>query len=139
MGLSAHSVQRGTTPSSDGHLPKSELVGELIAFSVVDYDPKSIGKFGVQPSVEVDLLVVTGPHAGTHDPSWKTFGNLAKQLGSQQAGATIAARVTSGPGATAGSTWYGADFDLSDAELRQVREAILAIGEPESVSDPVPF
>lgn len=126
MGLNAMSVQQGTSVASGDHLPKSELIGELIAFAVIEFDPNEPGDYGVQARVDVDLLVVTGPHAGTRDEKWRTWGNLAAQMGGQPEGATIAARVTSGPGKVKDSKWYGLDFGLDPDEIAEVREAVLA-------------
>ncbi len=126
MALNAMSVQAGVAANLGDHLPKTELIDQLIAFSVVDYDPDEPGDYGRQPRVDVDLLVVTGPHAGTRDEKWRTWGNLAAQMGAQDAGATIAARVTSGPGKVKDSRWYGLSFELTPEEIGEVREAVLA-------------
>jgi hypothetical protein len=125
MTLSVSNIGRGAAPAT-GDLRKSDLVGEVIAFAVTDYDPKEAGQYGVQPRVDVDLIVCSGDRAGERDERWRTWGNLAAQMGEQDHGRTIVARVASGPGKTQGSTWYGLDFDtIGDAELMAARKAIL--------------
>lgn len=123
--LSAMSVKPGVTAPVGDHVPKTELVGCMIAFSVIDYAPDEPGEYGRQPRVDVDLLVVDGAYAGTRDDGWRTWGNLARQMGEQGEG-TIAARVTSGPGKAQGSKWYGLDFELTVEEIQQIKEAVLS-------------
>jgi hypothetical protein len=124
------SVRTGTAVSSGEHLLKQDLVDELVAFVVVDYDPDAATDFGRQPVVDVELLVCSGEHKGTYDATWRNWGNLARQMGEQGDG-TIAARVTSGAGKVKDSTWFGLDFELSADELAEVRQAVMdiAVGE----------
>lgn len=133
MSLDPGRVVRGTTPATstpDGlppsELRKSDLVGHLVAFTVTGYDEAALTQYGAQAQVDVDLLVVDGPSAGARDPRWRTFGNLARQMGAQPAGATVVARVTSGPGRAPGSTWYGINLDVSDADVELARAAVTA-------------
>jgi hypothetical protein len=123
--LNAMSVQMGVSVATGDHPPKSQMVDSLIAFSVLDFDPDEPGDYGRQPRVDVDLLIVDGELAGTRDEKWRTWGNLAGQMGAQAAGVTIAARVTSGPGKVKDSSWYGLDFALTPEEIAIVREAVL--------------
>ena len=125
MSLSVTNIGRGAAPAS-GDLRKSDLVGQLVAFAVTDYDPKEAGQYGVQPRVDVDLIVCSGERAGERDERWRTWGNLAEQMGAQERGRTIVARVASGPGKTQGSKWYGLDFDsVTDDDLLQARRVLL--------------
>lgn len=134
MSIDASRLARGEN-SSDGEITKTALASDraLIVFSVISFDPNAETHFGFSPDATVDLLVVSGRFAGRRDRQWRVFGNLARQLGEQPAGETTVGRVTSGPGKVAGSSWYGIDFDVSDAEMEAAKAAILTATHPEQV------
>jgi hypothetical protein len=127
MSLDAGTVRLGTAPEAGERIGKEQLVGQLVAFRVVGYEPAAQTKYGVGPEVTVDLLVVTGTAAGQRDPAWRCWGSLARQMGEQGREATIAARVVSGAGSAPGSRWFGLDFALDEAEVTAVRQAVAAL------------
>ena len=96
----------------------------LIVFALGTYQASVDTVYGQQPYAVVDGLVVTGRDAGRRERAWTVWGNLDRQLGTQAPGASIVARVVSGAGRTPGSTWYGLDFNISDADLEAARNAL---------------
>lgn len=101
-----------------GQFPaKRNLIGQIIVFSPKAYDPSASGKYGEQPQIDAEIILVTGPDAPAHETDWREWGNLAKQAGRIPIGSVGVARVASGPSGT--GVWYGLDFDLSDDERDQ--------------------
>lgn len=117
MALSVSNIAPPAASSGGGdHIPKSELVGATIAYSVKQFNPNFEGDYGKTSMVEVDLIVLDGPHSGHRDDSWVAFGNLAKSMGESKVGDTVIAVVEMGDGKVPGSKWYGVDRNLSDSD-----------------------
>lgn len=118
----------GTPDTGDGAGIDKQTLAEdqaVVVFSVGTFNPAAENRHRVTADVTADLLVVTGRHAGRRDRQWREWGNLAKQMGAQPAGVTVVGRVTSGPGSTPGSRWYGIDFrSITDVEVAAARAMV---------------
>lgn len=107
--------------------PKRNLVGQIIVFSPHKYTPEAETRFGVQPQIDAEIILVTGPEAPCRDAEWREWGNLARNMSRIPIGAVGVARVASG--ASANGQWYGLDYDLPDDDRNQalaVAQAVLS-------------
>lgn len=101
---------------------RDQLVGHLIVWRVLEYGEVET-RFGTRASATVALLVCDGDDAGARH-ELTTFGRLARQLGEQAEGATLAARMERWQRGT--QSGYGLDYSLTDADLEQARAVITA-------------
>lgn len=115
-------------------LQKEDLVNEIIAIDIVDYDPQYEGKFGKNPRITVDMIVCTGKHKGTKQDSRYFSFTLAEQMykAAGGSGSTIV-RIVSGPSkyGAAGSPWFGVRA-VTDAEFTAAADVVKAVLEPAS-------
>jgi len=123
MGFDTLKQAREREQGESNFIGKEDLVGEIIAVDIVDFDAQHDGKYGIGERIIVDLIVVTGEHARTQQNDTHFFGGLAKQLfeAAGGEGATVV-RVTSGP-SRFGTKWYGAD-PVSDKEFGEAQEVV---------------
>lgn len=119
------SVSRGTAPRADEvTVTKQDLVGQVVVFQVAEFIPDASTMHGIQAQADVDLLVVTGPLAGTEVQGWRCWGNLAKQMDAQEGAEPTVARVVAGPDRNGTPSWYGIDISVTDAEFEAAQAAI---------------
>ena len=103
-------------------ITKDSLVGRLVVFTVKSFDPDHEGSYGPSPQIDVEILVADGPNRGLYDPSWRTWGNLARQMGAVAPGRTAVARVAAGKSGN-GRSWYGLDWNITDRDIAEAKTA----------------
>ena len=107
-------------PKEDSdYIPMKDIVGEVVAFELVAYDPSFDGKYGPTARATVNLVVTTGEHKGTREKNRYLSGNIATQLSeSMSVGESTASRIASGPSGK-GNDWVGletiSDDDFDEA------------------------
>lgn len=139
--LDPQTVTRGTNPENTADtLDKQQLAADhaLIVFAVHSYNPNAELHYRTDAEAVLDVLVLSGRHRARREREWRVFGNLARQAGTQLPGVSVVARVTSGPAKTAGSTWYGLDFDVTDDELDTARRGIAWVAQQAVPVAPAP-
>lgn len=74
---------------------KRELVGQLIAFRVTQWEPVVTTRYGTTQVAEVEPNVLTGGFAGRRAARWRVAGAMARQMAHRPMGCVNCARVTS--------------------------------------------
>lgn len=133
--FSSNNLKRGTVPDkSFVEVTKFDLVGEVIVYEVTDYQPEAETKHGKGPQADMDLLIVTGPKAGTSVKSWRAWGLLASQAARDGQDGPVVGKVVAGPDRGGRPSWYGIDTAVSEAEFAKAEAAIAG-----AASDAKPF
>lgn len=117
-------MQQPATAGGEDILTKGDLKDQLAVFKLVDVEDDVETKFGTSTKATAEVLVCEGKFAGTHDPEFTAFGNLAKQLARIGQGVTAAGRVIQGENGQ--RTFWGVDFDLSSADEKAAEKAVKA-------------
>lgn len=77
---------------------KQDLLGELIVFMVVRYEPDYLTSYGTKPKAVALLNVLTGPLSGEQFPDWSVVGPMADQMAAcardQLTGARVVTRTS---------------------------------------------
>lgn len=120
--MTAPAFDLDVRPAEPVDLTPGDLDGRLIVWRVLEYGEVAT-RFGPRPRATVALLVCDGDDAGARH-ELTAFGRLARQLGEQAEGATLAGRVERWEKGTRAG--YGLDYSLTDADLEQARAVITA-------------